>query len=958
MLSEKMRGDDGVSSVYHLLGGVIREALDERGFKTPTAPQKEAFPSIMRGENVLLIAPTGSGKTEAAVLPVFDLFLRSGRAKGMGSGISMLYITPLRALNRDLLRRLSFWSSRLGLSIEVRHGDTPVKERRRQALKPPDLLVTTPETLQAILPGERMRRHLRSIAWVIVDEVHELAQDKRGVQLTIALERLREITERDFQRIGLSATIGSPEEAAKFLGGTSREVKIIKVEALKAFKYHLEFPYPSEEDCTLAQGLYTTAEAVARITRIKELVDTHTSTLIFVNSRQHAEMLGSRLMLLEPNVAVHHGSLSREERSRVEEEFKQGNLKGIICTSTLELGIDIGTVDLVTQYMSPRQVSALIQRVGRAGHELSRVSEGIIISPSTDDILESLSVIHRAVKGRLEPLKIHFEALDVLAHQIAGLIMDKGWIAFDEALAIICRAYPYHKLSKAMFERVVKYLESLRMLRVERGFLRNTGRTRNYYYENISMIRDEKRYSIIDLTTNWTVGTLGDEFIQTRARIGLNFICKGRVWEIMGLSEEGKVFVTPIEDPTAAVPGWDGEILPVPFELAQEVGKTRAELAESLSSTDLDTVVKKYAEEWPAERYAVKKVVEEVKEQSGYGTPIPSHNVVVVEAFRNYIIVHACFGELVNRALGYIFNHILSKDGLIRGWWADGYRILLDIPFDLSEEDLGKVTVKTLGIPAVEALNAFQNQVRQSFPFSYYMKFVAERFGVIPRGRFNIQLPSLLETPVYDETLREGLQEKVDLVHAEEVFSRIDRGRIKVFKVLNRIRPSPLAYHILNKFVEVPELIAPESVLQDSVSHMKAAITSEVAALYCMSCWSWEAYVPIRELPEKPTCGNCGSGLLAILNKLGFNIREYLLKKRLKTALTEEELKQVARARRSADLVLSYGKKAAEALMVRGIGPQTASQILAKMHEEEEDFYKDLIQAKLRYLTTREYWGD
>ncbi|MDI6847113.1 MAG: DEAD/DEAH box helicase, partial [Candidatus Bathyarchaeia archaeon] len=358
------------SNVFDLLDKPIRDALAELGFSEPTLPQVMAIPPILAEENVLLIAPTGSGKTEAVLLPIFSNFIQQNGKKG----ISIVYITPLRALNRDMLKRLSFWASKLGISIEVRHSDTEIKLRRRQALFPPDMLVTTPETLQAILPGSRMRQHLSQVKYVIVDEVHELASSKRGVQLTIALERLYEIARREFQRIGLSATVANPEKVAKFIAGTYRSVKVVEATLPKGYRYLVETPSPQEDDYDLAGKLRTSPEAAARIKRITELVDTHKSTLIFVNSRQNAEMLGHKFNQLKRfDIAVHHGSLSKEERAKIEDEFKSGTLKAIICTSTLELGIDIGNVDLVIQYLSPRQVSSLIQRVGRSGHSLDRL---------------------------------------------------------------------------------------------------------------------------------------------------------------------------------------------------------------------------------------------------------------------------------------------------------------------------------------------------------------------------------------------------------------------------------------------------------------------------------------------------------------------------------------------------------------------------------------------------------
>ena len=356
-------------SVFDLLAKPIGKAIVEIGFSKPTLPQTMAFHPILEGENVLLIAPTGTGKTEAVLLPVFSRLIEQKSADL--NGIQVLYITPLRALNRDMFKRLTYWKEQLGISVEVRHGDTEQKIRRMQAKKPPTVLVTTPETLQAILPGKQMRRHLKNVKVVIIDEVHDLAGSKRGAQLSIALERLQQVTGKEFQRIGLSATIGNPQEIAKYLAGTRRKISILQATMEKSYHYRVEYPSLIQTDFELAGKLEASPEIASRIRRILELVDSHHSTLIFVNSRTVAEVLGHKLQQLgRDDIAVHHGSISKEERIAIEDSFKNEQLKAIICTSTLELGIDIGNVDLVIQYMSPRQVSSLIQRVGRSGHRL------------------------------------------------------------------------------------------------------------------------------------------------------------------------------------------------------------------------------------------------------------------------------------------------------------------------------------------------------------------------------------------------------------------------------------------------------------------------------------------------------------------------------------------------------------------------------------------------------------
>jgi ATP-dependent Lhr-like helicase len=944
--------------VFGNLSKNIQEALTESGFKTPTPPQLAAIPKIMSGKNVLLIAPTGSGKTEAVLLPILDQLTRVEKRQG----ISIIYITPLRALNRDLMKRLDFWHSKLGFTVEVRHGDTPQKERRKQAIKPPDFLVTTPETLQAILPGKRMRSHLRHVRWIIIDEVHELAGERRGVQLTIGLERLRQVTQGGFQTVGLSATVGNPEEIARFIAG-DRACEVLQVSPAKEVKYFVEFPHPTDEDNIIAQSLYTAPEAAARLNRIWELVESHDSTLIFVNSRTNAETLGSKFHQLKRNVAVHHGSLPREERVRVESDFKNGRIKALVCTSTLELGIDIGNVDLTIQYMSPRQVSSLIQRVGRSGHRLDRVSEGAIVAVSTEDILESVAAVQEAQEKQIEPVKIHEKALDVLAHQIAGIVLEsEEGIRADEAYNLIHHAYAYRDLPRAEFDKVVAFMEKMRNLRTENGILLRGSRTRQYYFENLSMIPDERRYHVIDVSTQQSVGILGEEFMMTKARLGLHFIVKGKVWQIEQISDDARVYVTPVEDPTAAVPGWDGEMLPIPFELAQRVGHLRASVARLLNASTPQAVVTKLNDQWPTERFAIRKVVEEIEDHERMGAPVPTDRRLVLEAFDRFLIIHAAFGETVNNTLGEVYEELLSRKGLVREWWADGYRILLELTTtteDISLEELSSVIFR---VEAGVLEGIFKGVLHRHFPFGYYMKFIAERFGALRRGLMfsgdNLKELALRfrMTPIYDETIREGLMLHVNYPLVREIYRMIREGEMEIATFKAKDKPSPLGFHLLNKHVDVPELIAPETVERNTIARLRYSLDNMTVDLLCFECRELMQAQVVKTLHQKTKCSTCGSGLLAVCTWSTDYLSRILEKKVKGKPLEESERDILARARRSADLVLSYGRRAIVAQCVYGIGPQTAARILARMHDNEKDFYKDLLEAKLRFITTRPFW--
>jgi len=947
-----------LSQVFTQLSKEVQAALAQSGFKTPTPPQNAAIPKILLGKNVLLIAPTGSGKTEAVLLPIFDQLVKTKDRQG----VHVIYITPLLALNRDMLKRLDFWSRSLGFSVEIRHGDTPQKDRRRQSIKPPDFLVTTPETLQAILPGKRMQTHLRSVRWVIIDEVHELADDRRGAQLTVGLERLREITAQDFQRIGLSATVGNPDQIAAFMAG-NRPIEVIQVSPTKETDYFVEFPHPTDEDSVVAQSLYTAPEAAARLSRIWELVEDHDSTLIFVNSRTNAETLGSKFHQLKRNIAVHHGSLPREERVRVENGFKDGKIKALVCTSTLELGIDIGNVDLTVQYMSPRQVASLIQRVGRSGHRLDRVSQGKIMAVSTEDILESVAAIQEANEKHVEPVRIHEKALDVLAHQIAGIIQEsEEGVRADHVFELIQRAYPYRGLSRKEFDGVVAFLEKTRRLNTSNERLLKGSRTREYYYENLSMIPDERRYRVIDVSTQQSVGILGEEFMMTKARLGVHFVIKGRVWQIEQISDDARVYVTPVEDPTAAIPGWDGELLPLPFELAQRVGRLRSEISEELEKSAATAVVSAILKRWPTERYAVRKVVEEIEGHREMGALVPTDKRIVLEAFDRFLIIHACFGETVNNTLGEVYEELLSRKGLVRQWWADGYRILLELTAPTQELSLGDIQETLFGVEEGVLEGIFNGILHRHFPFGYYMKFIAERFGALRRGLMftgdNLRELALRfrMTPIYDETIREALLLHVDFPRVREIYRSMRNGgsEVSVFKAIDK--PTPLGFHLLNKHIDIPELIAPETVERDTIERLRFSLDNMTVDLVCFECGRLTQAKVVKALPRKPRCASCHSGLLAVSSWSTDFLLGILGKKLKGRALEDQERDALSKARRSADLVLSYGRRAIVAQCVYGIGPQTASRILAKMHDDDRSFYKDLLEAKLKFLSTRPFW--
>ncbi len=496
--------------------------------------------------------------------------------------------------------------------------------------------------------------------------------------------------------------------------------------------------------------------------------------------------------------------------------------------------------------------------------------------------------------------------------------------------------------------------------------MKKTGRTREYYYSNLSMIPDEKRYPVINVLTDRKIGTFGDEFMTLHARVGLHFIMRGKVWRMVQINDEtGTVHVVPAEDPSAAIPGWDGEILPVPFDLAQQTGEMREKIGKLLKEGKKpEAAAEELASELKTDKTTLVDAAFEIDEYLKSGAPLPTQNRIVIEVLDRYIVVHACFGEIVNRTLGGIFDSVLSEREAITGWWTDGYRILIETSHKLSRMEIEGLPKELFELTDERVDEAFLNYVNSKFPFVSRMKAIAERFGALPRGktlahseRGEKLQAAFKDTPIYDETLREAMMDKVDLQKTKQIMHEIKEGKISV-STIARESPTPLAYHILMQYADTAELMAPQRVILSNIDRMKHSIEVRTANLLCMNCGTWTKQIRVKDLPEEPECENCHSRLLTLtyFSQDVEKLKGDLKKRREGKELTPEELKDLSIARRKADLILSYGKQAVKALQVKGVGPETASRILGKMHPDEEQFYMDLLKAKIQYLRTREFW--
>jgi ATP-dependent Lhr-like helicase len=911
--------------VFELLDPRIVKVLKDKDIHEPTGPQKDAIPNILAGKHLLLVAPTGIGKTEAAMLPVLHRLITTP-----GRGIRCIYVTPLRALNRDMLRRMTEFGEALNLDVAVRHGDTPQAERQRQSRSAPDILITTPETLQILFTGKNLRSHLKNVRYFVVDEIHELANDERGAQMSVAMERLVDIA-GEYQRIGLSATVGSMEEVARFLGGR-REVTVIKANVAKEMHIKVLCPEITDRDRDLAGTLQCDPELAASMRLCREVIDKHTSTLLFVNTRDTAEGLAARYHLWDEGfkVGVHHGSLSKEVRVQMEEDFKGEALKGLICTSSLELGIDIGTADYALQFNSPRQTARLIQRMGRAGHHVGARSDGAIVAYDPDEIAEGMVVIRRSLEERIEPLVVRRNPLAVLANQLVAMAMSAPQVGLDDAHRALLRSYPFLDLRREELEAVLRQLGQIGLVFINGNEFKRSGRGRNYFYDNISMIPDERTFLVRDISSRAVVGTLDESFVISFAEPYATFITRGRSWRIVEMGDE-ELLVEQVRD-IGSIPSWSGEDLPVPYEVAQEVGRLRRE-------RDLT----RYSRNAEAERVLRHRLEEQEKAH-----PMPTDDVVTVESGKGVVIINACFGSMVNETFAKILSALLSaRLGETVGVTSDPYRIILELPREVRLHDVVE-TMRSIKSEGVEPL--IRLVMKNSSHLRWKFVFVAKKFGAVEKDadyrevNFNRLLEAYEGTPMFEEAVRKVLWEDMDLEGTRDVVRRMEQGTIQ-FRITSL---SPIGRAGLERS---KEMMTPQRADHSILMALKKRLEEEQMHMTCLNCKAqWR--LRVREAKKHVVCDRCGGSMVAALSNYNKGSVDLLSKKKL----TDEEKKEVRRVFKNADLVRNHGRKALLALAGRGVGADTAGRIISSYHEGEDDLLRNILAAEINYAKTKRFW--
>ncbi len=803
--------------------GLLRPYTAEwfrRTFRRFLKPQRYAIPLIKARKNVLIFSPTGSGKTLAAFLGILDELFRLGEEGRLEDKVYCIYVSPLRALSNDIRKNLQVpyegirkVAEEMGyelpeIRIFVRHGDTSSSQRSKMLRKPPHILITTPESLANMLLAPKFRYKLYDVEWVIIDEVHELSDNKRGVHLSLSLERLQFFA-KNFVRIGLSATQAPVREIAKWLvgfndDGTPRQCYIVEVLGIK--KLDLKVICPSDD-------LRFRERASREMYEIlKKFVKKYRTTLIFTNTRAGAEAVAYKLKKelgkrWAQKIGVHHSSLGREVRLDVEDALKNGRMRAVVTSTSLELGIDIGYIDLVVQVGSPRSVMKGLQRIGRAGHAIHRVSRGRFLALDEDDLVELLVLARCAYDGKLDKVSIPKNCLDILAQHLVAMSIEKKWNV-EEAYRVIKRSYNYHDLTFEEFMDVLNYLAGkhvdLEYQKVYRklwfdekeGVFGRKRMARMIYYLNQGAIPDEADYKVY-LKRNgrkmW-IGMLSEPFVE-RLVPGDVFILAGRKYKVDGIKND-KVIVVEAKKENPTVPSWVGEQLPRSYDLSIEIGKFREKMERLLKRDRVEEVKRVLREKYNADDSTIKNVVRYFRDQIRFLGMVPTHRRILIERWvdeynRTHLIFHAAYGRRTCDALARFFAFIASEiyscnvgigvtdNGfdLVFPWYVNpDPQVIIDRAFRTEFISALKEAIRNTEL----FINRFRHVANRSFMI--LRRYKGTEISVRKQRLKASVLVRLLpeDFPVIKETYREILEDYMDVIHAEEVFQGMKRGDIDV----------------------------------------------------------------------------------------------------------------------------------------------------------------------------------
>ncbi len=831
-----------------VLNPYVREWF-EKNFKELTPPQRFSFKLIHDRKNILVTAPTGSGKTLSGFLSIISRLFDYSIEGKLEDKVYCIYVSPLRALNNDIYKNLtkpleeiysaiSKEKSVKKVTIAVRTGDTTQKERHSQLAKPPNILVTTPESLAIILNSERFMESMKSLEYIIIDELHELANNKRGVHLALSISRLVNLIGHDVVRIGMGATLYPLEEAAKFLVGYKDGAPndCIIVDASWSKKLDVKVMSPVKD------MIYTDDEKVesAMYKTLNDIIKKSKTTLIFTNTRSGTERVVFNLkkrFKYGEEIAAHHGSLSRDSRLEVEDLLKKGSLKCVVSSTSLELGIDIGAIDNVVQLGSPKSITRAVQRIGRAGHSFKSVAKGELVVLNRDDLVECSVMVDSALKRKLDSFAVPKNALDVLAQHIVGMALNKKW-SDDEAYELVKTAYPYANLQRQDFDSLLNYLagnyaglESRHVYgkiwhdEKERVFGRRGKLTKVIYMLNSGTIPDEVAVNVY-LGKKW-IGSIEEEFLL-HLKPGDIFTLGGKLY-MFNSSRGMSCYVSEAKASAPTIPPWFSEQLPLSYELAIEIGKFRAKLSSLIkkhitvkanpSFRKIPQDVDKFLSEMPINENSKIAIANYFLEQMLFAGEIPNDKYVLVEqtadpsSGNNLLVFHALFGRRVNdalsRAIAIELSEMLDED---IGIMVSDNGFVLNMP---KGEKITERNIRDL-ISEISHMGMsimLKQNIRRTELMKRKFRHVAARSFMVLRNykgwkisvgkqQFNSQL--LLRAteeidqnfPVLKETYREILEDTMDMPRAESIMSDLNTGKIKL-KLIRTPLPSPFSHTML-----------------------------------------------------------------------------------------------------------------------------------------------------------------
>ena len=853
---------EGNSSLPEGFRPYVKEWFND-SFEGLSPPQKYSFELINNKENSLICAPTGSGKTLSAFLSVLDDLFTKGEEGELEDRIYAVYVSPLRALNNDIERNLQApleeirgKADELGYDVPevrsaVRTGDTTDAEKAEMRDKPPHILITTPESLGIILSSPKFRENLRQTEYMITDEIHSLSENKRGVHLSLSMERLEDIAENDITRIGLSATQAPIKDIASYLVGfdaeeetweeeteyetvemaeeasdedfDSRGCKIVDVAASKEIDIETISP--------VRDLIYTPGKEVqeAMYDRIHNLIQDHESTIIFTNTRSATERvvnnLTGRYDEYDDIIGAHHSSMSREERLKVEEQLKKGELKIGVTSTSLELGVDIGAVDLVVQLGSPKGVARGIQRIGRSGHKIGKKAKGKMLVSDRDDAMECSVLTKCAKEDELDRIQIPENALDVLAQHMVGMACDHRW-SIQHLYNVIRRSHCYRGLEREDFESVLKYLAGeyeledqnvYRKIWVNRdeGLLGRSGKmTRVIYMTNIGTIPDETGYEVVTRGDKNYIGSLDEEFLD-RLTKGDIFTLGGSTYQF-SYAKGMKVFVDPKPQKQPTVPSWYSERLPLSYDLGTKIGEFREKIDDQLSmNASEDEIIQWSMHNYYLDEYTADAVTSYIQQQHDYLGEVATHQNITVEKYidedsRQNLIFHTIYGRRVHDAIARIMAHILQKKfGSNIGMIIDDNGFVLQTPrrpVDIEGllDDLAECDPETELREAVSKTELMKRRFRhvagRSLMVLRNYKGNSKTVGQQQmKGHFLISAIRNKydeDFPMIKETYREIMEDAMDLNHAKEVIEGLRTDEIS-FSVHESDIPSPFSHNLL-----------------------------------------------------------------------------------------------------------------------------------------------------------------